>query len=143
MLIQRNWTHCSARYFPARISALAEILVWLADWSRENSMPDEVLKDLRLVAEELFVNVVYYSGLPHGAYLGIKLACGGHSVGMEFVDAGKPWNPLEDSAVPQLGAETEDVLVGGLGVFLVRELTQEQAYRREYFNNRFCVVKDI
>jgi anti-sigma regulatory factor (Ser/Thr protein kinase) len=38
---------------------------------------------------------------------------------------------------------TEDASIGGLGVILVRELTDEQLYRREDGTNRFCVLKDL
>ncbi|MGH8491659.1 MAG: SpoIIE family protein phosphatase [Moraxellaceae bacterium] len=145
MLLNRQWTDFSAREFPALIPAAADMFSWLAQWCQSNAVPEEVLQDLKLVAEEVFVNIVHYSGLPRTALISMQLArdaeLGG--VGMEFIDAGKPWNPLLESPEPDLGLTTEDTDIGGLGVHLVRELTNEQCYRREFSDNRFCVVKRI
>lgn len=141
MLIQAEWLHFSSREFPAQLPASADMFAWLTGWCREQAVPEAVLADLKLVAEELFVNIVHYSGLARSDQLCMQLARDMEYVGMEFIDAGKPWNPLEDSTAPDLGAETEEVDIGGLGVHLVCELTDAQCYRREFSDNRFCVVK--
>ncbi|MDQ8036068.1 MAG: SpoIIE family protein phosphatase [Pedobacter sp.] len=145
MLLAGEWSDFSTREFPALIPAAADMFTWLASWCQDNEIPDEVLHDLKLVAEEVFVNIVHYSGLPRTAQLSMQLAqdLKRGVVGMEFIDAGKPWNPLIESPEPELGQDTEDADIGGLGVYLVRELTDDQGYRREFSDNRFCVVKKI
>ncbi|HVL02158.1 MAG TPA: SpoIIE family protein phosphatase [Dongiaceae bacterium] len=143
MLIHREWLQFSSRAFPANLPAIAELFAWLTDWCREQSVPDAALAELKLVAEELFVNIVHYSGLSRSDQICVQLARAEDTVGLEFIDAGRPWNPLEDSAAPILGVDSEEVDIGGLGVHLVRELTDEQCYRREFSDNRFCVVNRI
>lgn len=143
LLIERDWTQFSVREFPSVIPAAAEMFEWLTQWCADNHVSPEVLHDLKLVAEEVFVNIVHYSGLPRSAQISMLLARDEHAVGMEFIDAGKPWNPLEQSPEPELGADTEEVDIGGLGVYLVKEMTDEQCYRRELSDNRFCVVKKL
>lgn len=143
MLVKREWTRFSTREFPAQLPASADMFQWLADWCGENGVGPEALHDLKLVAEEVFVNIVHYSGLARSAQISMQLARSPAEVGMEFIDAGQPWNPLADSPEPELGIESDDVEIGGLGVYLVRELTDEQVYRREFSDNRFCVVKKL
>lgn len=128
--------------FAAQLAALDDLHAWLADWLREQHLDDaELLHDLRLVAEEIFVNIVNYGGLESGERIVARLARDDTHVALEFVDRARPWNPLEQAPVPRLGLSIDDACIGGLGVFLIGQLTDRQVYRRDDGANRFCVLK--
>lgn len=130
--------------FAPRLPALADVFSHLATWLQQQGCSDDkLLHDLKLVTEEIFVNIVNYGQLADSATVTLLLARSEESILLEFLDGGLAWNPLEDSATPTLGLATEETAIGGLGVFLVRELTDAQAYRREQGLNRFCVLKYI
>lgn len=144
MLLPGIWSEFSSQAFPALIPAAADMFVYLSRWCDVHAIPAAVQQDLKLVAEEVFVNVVHYSGLPRSASVVMQLAVdvtGRKAVAMEFIDAGKPWDPLQEGPIPELGKDSEDADIGGLGIHLVRELTDAQSYRREFSDNRFCVMK--
>jgi sigma-B regulation protein RsbU (phosphoserine phosphatase) len=130
--------------FAVQLAALDDLHAWLAGWLRDQRLTDaELLHDLRLVAEEIFVNIVNYGGLDSGERIIARLAHDGARVALEMMDRGRPWNPLEQAPVPTLGQSIDDARIGGLGVFLVGELTDRQLYRRDDGANRFCVLKTL
>lgn len=91
--------------------------------------------DMRLVVEEALVNVIShaYAGLPMGQ-LHLALSCvpwaGRAAVRADIRDWGHPFNPLS-SAAPDVSAEAEDRPVGGMGVMLMRKLSDAQAYSHD------------
>jgi serine/threonine-protein kinase RsbW len=93
----------------------------------------ERLGELDLVVEELFVNVARYAGagtvelrytVPEAGVVEVELA-----------DDGRAFDPLA-RAEPDLELPLEARPVGGLGIFLVRRLTQSLRYSRDGGWNR-------
>lgn len=103
----------------------------------------DLVHDLRLVGEEIFLNIVQHSGLSPQESVRVVLAHDEARVALEFIDRGKPWNPLEEAPEVALGQSTEDAAIGGLGVSLVRAMTDERIYRRDDGANRFCVLRKL
>ncbi len=60
---------------------------------------------------------------------------------MEFSDEGRQFNPLTESKRSHLGADIDSAEIGGLGVHLITQLTDEQSYRREGERNYLLVRK--
>lgn len=100
---------------------------------------------LRLVAEEIVTNIARCAW-PTGAAgcLRVELLAEPHDLGllvrMTTVDDGTPFDPTAQEP-PDTGAAAEDRAIGGLGMFLVREMTDAQRYAREDGENRFCVER--
>ena len=144
MLAETLPSSTSARRFPARVAALDSLFQWIEQWLREHTIGStELVSDLRLVAEEVFLNIVSYSGLSEQDCVQVVLGRDASRVVLEFVDRGRPWNPLEQAPEVTLGQSTDDATIGGLGVFLVHDLTDDRLYRRDDGANRFCVLKNL
>jgi phosphoserine phosphatase RsbU/P len=144
LLAKMQPSSASSRRFPARVVELDSLFGWIEQWLGEHGIEStELASDLRLVAEEVFVNIVSYSGLSEQDSVEVVLGRDDSRIALEFVDRGRPWNPLEQAPEVELGRSTEDASIGGLGVFLVHELTDERLYRREDGANRFCVLKAL
>ena len=62
---------------------------------------------------------------------------------VELIDEGKAFNPLKEADCSALGQSSEDCTVGGLGVHLVKEVTDQQKYQRDGNKNRICFSKTI
>jgi len=144
MLAETQPSSTSARRFPARVGELNSLFQWIEQWLREHTIASpELVSDLRLVAEEVFLNIVSYSGLSEQDCVQVVLGRDASRVVLEFVDRGRPWNPLEQAPEVTLGQSTDDATIGGLGVFLVHYLTDDRLYRRDDGANRFCVLKNL
>lgn len=97
--------------------------------------PDEASRILILL-EELLTNLMKY-GYPDRSEPGraeIVLALNGSRLEIEFIDDGCAFNPLAGPP-PNLEEPVEDREVGGLGLHLLRALTDEARYERRNDNN--------
>ncbi len=103
-------------------------------------LPDALLHDVRLVVEEVVANAMdhgFEAGQPH--QVEVELALDDGLLVLAFRDDGAPWDPLQAPA-PDLDADIADRPVGGLGVFLVRELAERVDYAREGRHNVLTVA---
>jgi len=106
-------------------------------------LPEETLFQVRLVLEEVLMNVISY-GAGGGAVPRVKLSMAQEdsTLSMEIADNGIAFDPLQLPA-PDLDAEIDDRPIGGLGIFLVRELMDSVTYRRDGDWNRLRVTKTV
>ncbi len=99
---------------------------------------------LLVAVEEAFVNICTY------AYPGgegeVELACGGDSdtFVLEIADNGSPFDVLSLPA-PDTALDIMEREIGGLGVCLIRKLTDDASYRRENGRNilRLVLKRDV
>ena len=89
---------------------------------------------LRLVCEELVVNVVDYA-YPEEVegWMDIEIERDDESIIIRFKDGGVPFNPLERE-MPDTTLPLEERRIGGLGIFLTIKKMDEVKY--EYVDNQ-------
>ena len=115
----------------------------LYDFLADNLEPLPVSKafrhDLKLVAEELLANIIRhgYDDEPEQV-IDIELNVADDCVQLTFTDSGKVFNPMENEQPEVLN----DLSEGGMGILLVKSLTDEQIYRRDGDQNVFTVTKN-
>jgi sigma-B regulation protein RsbU (phosphoserine phosphatase) len=114
---------------------------WLEHLLEQAGTQPNVIIELALVLEELATNVRKYSGLTEHDLVEVTLNMTSAAVGLQISDSGKPFNPLLEGHRSPLGADIETAEIGGLGVHLIVQLTDEQNYRREADKNVLRVVK--
>lgn len=61
---------------------------------------------------------------------------------LSFIDCGKPFDP-RDVPEPDITSPLEERPIGGLGLFMVKNLTDSIAYRREDGRNVLTIQKRI
>lgn len=98
---------------------------------------------LRLVTEETVVNIVNYA-YPVGAdgEVTIDIVGSPTEITLSFSDCGKPFNPLEKED-PDTSLSAEDRPIGGLGIFLVKQMMDTVSYRYEDGHNILTMSKNI
>ena len=89
---------------------------------------------LELVLDELVTNIIDHGAGPAGATIGIDVVCDGHFVRGSVRDDAAPFDPLRRAPVDTTGP-LEERQIGGLGVHLVRKMTNSLAYAREADEN--------
>ncbi|UCB54530.1 MAG: ATP-binding protein [Thiotrichales bacterium] len=92
----------------------------------------EFRHDLKLVCEELLANIINH-GYDRNTdnRIDIELIADDSSVHITFTDSGVAFNPLETT----MPVASDDLSEGGMGILLVKSLTDRQHYeRREGFN---------
>lgn len=112
----------------AEIARLAEA----ADgFAAAAGMEKEAIARLLTVLDETVTNIVMHGRLGEDERIEVTLAspaAGVVEVAME--DPGPAYDPLGNAREPKLDATLEERPVGGLGVYLVRQLTTGAAYSR-------------
>ncbi|KAF1712548.1 anti-sigma F factor [Pseudoxanthomonas kalamensis DSM 18571] len=92
-----------------------------------------VRNDVRLVVEELASNAIDYGGEPNGMAqheLSVDIGIHGDILRLEFRDTGAPFNPLS-APEPDLDTDISERPLGGLGVYLIRQLASNIDYERD------------
>ncbi len=121
----------------AQTGSLHEVMEFVRQGALEASLPSVRLDELDLVIEEIYVNVCRHAYPPNGPRMA-SITYWVPSPGelqVEVADQGVEFNPLDFDS-PDTGLDLEDRPIGGLGIFLVKQLTGSLSYRREDGWNR-------
>ncbi len=116
---------------PAEVSSLARVTEFVRRGALASGLPESEWGKLDLVLEEIVVNVARYAyppGEPGTAEVGWSVEAPGRLV-VQVCDRGIAYNPLEGEP-PGFEGELEDRPVGGLGIFLVKNLADSVTYTR-------------
>ena len=89
--------------------------------------------NVRLIVEELASNAIEHGDLARVEAeeheLCVDIAIREHLLTLEFRESGAPFNPLEQPP-PDLDADILDRPTGGLGLHLVRQVSEQASYQR-------------
>lgn len=127
-----------------------EVRVFKADVKELNNLFDYSTKLLELLnftkhdiimintaLEEVFVNVAHYS---KSATVEVTLSSDKKKVTFIFKDNGEPFNPLNKKD-PNITAKSEEREIGGLGIYMVKNIMDEVTYKYEDNHNILTLVK--
>lgn len=102
------------------------------------ALPDQAFS-MRLVVEELVSNVVNYSTSP---MIQIEVQRLDRILQITIIDQGIPFNPLLQDA-PNISLDAKERPIGGLGIYLVRQLMSRIHYSYEDHTNVLTIEKDL
>lgn len=92
------------------------------------SLNDNMWRIIRMVVEELVVNIVDYSG---SNYMDVEISCEKDRFTMCYRDGGVPFNPLNNEP-PDFSLPIAQRQMGGLGIYLA--LTSMDTAEYEFVN---------
>ena len=122
-----------------RASDSGRLYDFLAENIRSDNIPAETRHDLRLVIEEIFSNIVNHADVAsQDSEINIELSVNDSAINITFKDTGKAFNPICDSENCMHDNEHSE---GGMGVHLIKSLTDQQEYKRIDQQNVFTVTK--
>jgi serine/threonine-protein kinase RsbW len=105
---------------------------------------NECRSDVHLICEEILCNIISYGCLkPGNDCMEMKFVFDGHSLTLEFLDNGIAFDPLNRPDPDLNDPDADDRPVGGLGIFLVKELSEQQFYERRSDKNHLTVKRSI
>ncbi|MEQ5834834.1 ATP-binding protein [Marinobacter sp. NFXS9] len=119
---------------------LPHALRWLGGHFAEAGAPEAAAADLKEVLGCVAVDIFHAGKVRHQTvhlYLELELDPG--RVRLRFTDDGRPFDPLSE-AYPEHGAKRSNTLVR-TGSPLVRQLTDEQHYRRTQEHNVLELIR--
>jgi anti-sigma regulatory factor (Ser/Thr protein kinase) len=132
--------HMSAPSDAAQLSVLTQFLQEF--WSAAD-LPQAETGTFELALEEIFMNVVMH-GSPAGRVprVEVSLALCDDCLTLVIEDDGPSFDPLS-LAAPDVTASLEERRVGGLGVYLVRQMMDAVTYQRLGGRNQLSMTKRV
>lgn len=116
---------------PATIDSLRELTDFIRHGAQSAALPEAQLDRLDLVMEEIVMNVINYA-YPEGEPGTIEVGYTVDGPGKLFVqvsDTGRAFDPLAKNP-PDLRLGLADRPIGGLGIFLVKQIARSINYSR-------------
>ena len=133
------------RIFPASLDQLEQVQAFVAEQLESCSCSSKVKFQLDVAVEEIFVNNAHYAFRPEQMGEATVRCCVGGSplqVTIQFLDSGKPFNPLaKEDADITLSAEDREI--GGLGILMVKKSMDAVDYTYEDGKNILTIKKSI
>jgi len=111
----------------ARLENLHEVRDYIERTGRRLGARDDVLGDLRLVVDEAVTNIVLHGYQDRGGPIDLHMEKDGDAIVVRIRDRAPAFN-AEDVEEPHLDQALEDRPYGGMGIFLIRRMTDEAKF---------------
>lgn len=132
------------RIFPALLDQLEPVQAFIAEQLEPYNCPNNVTFQLDVAVEEIFVNIAHYAYPEHDGQATVRCCVEENPlrITIQFLDSGKPFNPLaKPDADITLSAEERSI--GGLGILMVKKSMDAVNYAYEDGKNVLTIQKNI
>jgi len=105
-------------------------------------LPEQAAFDITLVCEEILVNIASYAYPKGEGELAVRWEndTGNRKITLIFEDSGVPFNPLLNDE-PDLSVPFQERKIGGLGIMMVRQRTDDVRYAYADGKNIMTIMK--
>jgi anti-sigma regulatory factor (Ser/Thr protein kinase) len=124
---------------PARVDLLADILGFVENAARDAELDVKQKNIINIAVEEIFVNIAQYAYPSGEGYISVSVSLDADKFVIEFRDSGTPYNPLAKPD-PDTSMPTEKREPGGLGIYMVKKLTDDVSYEYRDRQNVLTIV---
>lgn len=121
---------------PAELSRLNAVQAFVEEILTKYDIPTKDIRKFLIAFDEIFSNVCRHSGAKE---IAVECRIDKDRAMLTFEDDGVAFNPLE-RPVPNVEEPLEHRKIGGLGIYMVRELMDELAYERTDEKNRLILI---
>ena len=126
-----------------QVGELEKVNAFIEEIGEELQLDMELLMNLNLVMEEMVSNVIFYA-YPEGKTADIELSAElvGHQLTFILSDKGREFDPTMKE---DIDTETDpaDRDLGGLGIYIVKNIMNEVTYQRLEGKNLLTMRKDL
>jgi len=123
------------------LAEIRRLAVQVETFGNANGLSRDTIYDLQLIFEEILTNTIKYGYDDRDAhFIDIDMMAGADSMTFEITDDGRPFNPLA-TPDPDLETPLMERPIGGLGLYLVRQLTDSIAYTAKEGKNSLRFTK--
>jgi serine/threonine-protein kinase RsbW len=123
------------------IAEIPKVSAWLEEVMRGSGFSEEAILDTQLAVEEAITNVIVHGYKEPGGVVEITSHVNSDRVKVEIADTAPRFDPLS-MPVPDLDGSIEERRIGGLGVFLIRQVMDGVSYRYENGRNILLMTKN-
>ena len=110
-------------------------------YERINDCPVKIQNQIGIAVDEIFSNIARYAYHPQTGGAAVRVAVD-DNITIEFEDSGAAYDPLS-ADTPDMTLPVEERGIGGLGIFMVRNIMDSVEYRREGNKNILTIRKRL
>jgi len=125
----------------AKLENFVKVMDFIDSELERFGYPLTLKNEINIAVEEIFINIADYAYEPASGNVNISISVTDKAI-IKFEDTGKPYNPLEQKN-PDLEKSPEEREIGGLGIFLVRNLMDTVEYTRFDGRNILVMTKNF
>lgn len=125
------------------ISEITRLYEFIEEIGNDFSLSPDIVFNLNLVLEEAVVNVINYAyPKEEHQYIYLSATMKDGSIVLVLTDTGKEFDP---TAVPEadITLSADERQIGGLGIFLIRQIMNEVRYERIEGKNVLTLEKKL
>ena len=118
--------------FTANYKCLKNIINFIKNEVKKISVNQEFIFDIELAAEEIIINIIKHNADLKTA-LSLEITCEKHPdnyLTLKIIDNGKAFNPFKKEN-PDINLSVKERKIGGLGLFLTKNLVDNLDYKYE------------
>lgn len=93
----------------------------------EQYVPDKIAQRVMISCDEVISNILNHAHIDGVPDISVRIAVTSENIAVEIIDNGPEFDPLSVPA-PDTSLALEDRKIGGLGIYLVRELMDDVRY---------------
>jgi anti-sigma regulatory factor (Ser/Thr protein kinase) len=126
---------------PAEVEALPVLAAFAQTVAREAGFPERSRNHIQLALEEITMNILRH-GSGQGSFVKIRATLGDGDLRLEVLDTGRPFG-FEQAMELYNGIASPDQEIGGIGLYLVKNLMDEVHYQPGTpEGNRMTLIKN-
>lgn len=112
---------------------------WVESFTQKHNIAKEVSFKMELAVVEAVSNIINYAYEGEQSAVSVSSAIVDNAIVIELKDSGKPFNPL---AIPgmEFADNLDDAKIGGWGIHLIKNYTDDCIYYRKNRTNRLKMV---
>ncbi|MEI6310413.1 MAG: anti-sigma regulatory factor, partial [bacterium] len=127
-----------------RLQEIETVETFLEEFAAECNLPLDDQSRIGVVLSELVANVLSYAYGGAGEQpVCLRMRKEGDDIWILLEDEGTPFNPLQQAPPGDLDKPLEEREIGGLGIYIVRQMAKQVEYLREGGVNRLTVVMGL
>ena len=134
-----NYSHNAIYKAPAYKDSYKQFYMWLGQICKDWNINDELTNKIDMCGEELYANIAFYAYEQSNGEIRVSISKEDNGIKLTFEDDGIPYNPLEKPD-PDITLPPEQRPIGGLGIFMVKEMADE-IYYKHVNNSNILILK--
>lgn len=112
------------------VASIARVTEFVDGWLHKTKVTQSYINKINIAIDEIYSNIAYYS---QANWASVHYERDLNHIYLTFMDDGKPYDPL-GAEEPDTSLSAEEREIGGLGLFLVKNIMDQVEY--EYKDNR-------
>jgi len=125
----------------AAMESLSEIATLLEEHLSESGVGEKEIFEIGLAVDEACANIILYGYGEEEGRITISSCVRSYQVEVTISDRGTPFDPLSIPP-PDIAADVDHRKIGGLGIHLIRSMTDQVSYHHRDGTNLLTLVKE-